>query len=145
MNVSQTKEARFQCMKDDPKILNYLTQLKVLVQNVIMTLPKNVSGRVYIRENYVHIDLQGPRLGIFTLVLGSEAPELIYDDRYIGFRMIPEGLDKLIEFTEETMDDVATFILSAQPLADYKSTLLRRSYVCIPSNYGPEWKLKRFR
>lgn len=131
-------------MKDDQKVLDYLTQLKDQIEKVIITLPDDVSGRVYVRKHYVQLDLQGPRLGIFKLVLGGEAPELVYDDRYIGFRMIPEGPNEVMEFAEKTIDDVATFILSREPLVDYKSPVFRRSYICIPSNYGPEWKLKRF-
>lgn len=131
-------------MKDDQKVLNYLAQLKALVEKVIMTLPEGVSGRVYVRKHSVDLDLQGPRLGVFTLVLGGEAPELVYDEQYVGFRTIPEGLDAVIEFAEETIDDVATFVLSSQPLLVHKIPIFRRSYLCIPSNHGPEWKLKRF-
>ena len=131
-------------MKDDQKVLEYPTQLKALVEKIITTLPEEISGRVYIRKNYVCIDLRGSRLGVFTLVLGSEAPELIYDERYIGFRTIPEGIDEVIEFGEETIDDVAAFILSEDPLVEHKSRIFRRPYVCIPMTCGPEWKLKKF-
>ncbi|HJX78742.1 hypothetical protein [Glutamicibacter sp.] len=131
-------------MKDDQKALNYLAQLKDQVEKITMTLPEDFSGRVYVRRHSVVLDLQGPRLGVFTLVLGGEAPELVYDEQYVGLRTIPAGLDEVIEFAEETIDDVATFVLSSQPLVVYKSPIFRRSYLCIPSNHGPEWKLKRF-
>lgn len=131
-------------MKDDQKVLSYLTQVKGLVDKTIMTLPEDFNGQAYIRKHHVHLDLQGPRLGLFTLVLGSEAPELVYDEQYIGFQMIPGSLDEIIGFTEETIHDVTAFILSEEPLVVHKSSIFRRPYLCIPSSYGPEWKLKKF-
>ncbi|MFJ2468587.1 hypothetical protein [Glutamicibacter sp. NPDC087583] len=131
-------------MKDDQKVLDYLAQLKDQVGKVIINLPKEISSQVYVCKHHIHIDLQGPRLSVFTLVLGGEAPELVYDGRYIGFRTIPAGLDEVMEFTEETIDDVATFVLSTKPLLAHKSSVFRRAFICIPSNHGPEWKLKQF-
>lgn len=131
-------------MTDDSQLLCYLSQLKNRMEKVIMTLPKELNGLAYIRQNFVHVELQGQRLGVFTLVLGSEAPELVYDGRYIGHRTIPSGLDAVVEFAEEAIDDVAAFILGTEPLVEHRTTILRRAYLRIPSNHGPEWKLKIF-
>lgn len=131
-------------MRDDPKVLNYLALLRARVEEVIMTLPEDISGRAYDRKHSIQLDLQGPRLGVFTLVLGSESPELVYDERYIGYQTIPEGLDEVIEFAEETIDDVASFVLSSEPPVVRESSIFRRSYLCMPSNHGRQWKLKRF-
>lgn len=109
-----------------------------------MTLPEDISGRAYDRKRSIQLDLQGPRLGVFTLVLGSESPELVYDERYFGYQSIPEVLDEVIEFAEETIDDVASFVLSSEPLVVRESSIFRRSYLCMPSNHGRQWKLKRF-
>ena len=131
-------------MKDDQKVLDYLAQLKDQVGKVIINLPKEISAQVYVCKHHVHLDLQSHRLSFFTLVVGGEAPELVYDGRYMGFRTIHEGLDEVMEFVEETIDDVATFVLSTKPLLAHKRSVFRRAFICIPSNHGAEWKLKQF-
>lgn len=78
-------------MKDDQKVLNYLAQLKDRVEKITMTLPEDFSGRVYVRRHSVDLDLQGPRLGVFTLVLGGEAPGLFTMSNMSDSGRFPKG------------------------------------------------------
>lgn len=132
-------------MKNNEKASRYLARLKDSVERIIPELPVGVAGHVYMHGHSVRVDLKGDNLGVFTVVLGSEAPELLYDNRYYDIRTVPEGLDETIEFAQETFREISRFILQGGPVTEQKSRILRRPYIPIPRLYGPDWRLTRLR
>lgn len=78
-------------------------------------------------------------------VLGSDAPELLYDHRYFDIRSVPEGMDETIEFAQETLREISRFILQGGPVSEQKSRFLRRPYIAIPRIDGPDWRLTKIR
>jgi hypothetical protein len=111
---------------------------------IVSSLPEGVEGAVSIRGNYVYVDIQGPRLAIFTLVLGSEAPEIVYDGQYIRYELIPEGIKEQIEFAEESVNDIVEFLLPDRTLVERKSRIPGRPYLSVPLADGNVWRLKKF-
>jgi hypothetical protein len=99
-------------MSNDQHVQRYLLDLSRKVEGIVLSLPEGVDGTVTVRENHVYIEIRGPRLEAFTLVLGSEAPEIVYDGQYIRYELIPEGIEEQIDFAKETVDDITEFLLS---------------------------------
>ncbi|PQZ93691.1 hypothetical protein CQ018_08515 [Arthrobacter sp. MYb227] len=132
-------------MKISEEASRYLARLKDSVERIIPELPEGVEGRVYHHGHSVCVDLKGGSLGVFTLVLGSEAPELHYDNRYRDFRTVPEGLDETIEFAQDAFHEISRFILQRGPVIEHKSRILRRPYFPIPRINGPDWHLTKIR
>jgi hypothetical protein len=132
-------------MKNNEKASRYLARLMESVERIMPELPVGVEGHVYMHGHSVCVDLKGDNLGVFTLVLGSEAPELLYDHRYYDIRTVPEGLDETVEFAQETFREISRFILQGGPVTELKTRILRRPYIPIPRLYGPDWRLTKIR
>lgn len=131
-------------MSNDPISHRYLSVLAKEIEKILSSLPEGVEGTVSIRDHHVYVDVRGRRLGIFTLVLGSEAPEVVYDGQYIRYELIPGGLEAQIDFVKETMDDIVEFLLSDRILVERKSRFLSRHYLSVPMADGTVWRLKKF-
>ncbi|WP_149956870.1 hypothetical protein [Zafaria cholistanensis] len=96
------------------------------------------------RDHHVYADIEGSRLGVFTLVLGSEAPEIVYARRYIKLDLIGEGMDAQIEYAQQSLDSIVEFLLSDRTPAERKSRIFKRPYLSIPMAAADEWKMKKF-
>lgn len=111
-------------MSNDQNMQHYLSNLSRKIEEIVLSLPEGVDGTVSVRENHVYLDIQGPRPEVFTLVLGSEAPEIVYDSQYIRYELIPEGMEEQIDFAKETVDDITEFLLSDRNPVERKSRIL---------------------
>jgi hypothetical protein len=131
-------------MTGDQDVRSYLSALSREMEGIVSSLPEGVEGTLSIRGNNVYVDIQGPRLAIFTLVLGSEAPEVVYDGQYIRYELIPEGMKEQIEFAEEAVNDIVDFLLSDRTFVERKSRILGRPYLSVPLADDLEWRLKKF-
>ncbi|MFE5839337.1 hypothetical protein [Arthrobacter sp. NPDC056493] len=131
-------------MSNDQHVQRYLLDLSRKVEGIVLSLPEGVDGTVTVRENHVYIEIRGPRLEAFTLVLGSEAPEIVYDGQYIRYELIPEGMEEQIDFAKETVDDITEFLLSDRNPVERKSRFLGRAYLSVPLAGDVEWRLKKF-
>lgn len=131
-------------MNNDQKVRRYLSELAREVEKVVSGLPDGVDGTVSVRGHYVYLIVRGPRLAAFTLVLGSESPEIVYDGQYIRYDAIPPGMDAQIDFAKETVDDIVEFVFSGRLPVERKSRILGRPYLSIPMSDGTGWKLKKF-
>ena len=131
-------------MSNDQNVQRHLSDLSSEIEGVISMLPNGVVGRVSVRENHVYVEIQGPRLEVFTLVLGSEAPEIVYGSQYIRYELIPGGMEEQIDFARETVDDIAEILLSDRNPAECKSRFLGRPYLSVSLAGDVEWRLKKF-
>jgi hypothetical protein len=131
-------------MRDDEKVRRYLSWLSREVEGMLASLPEGVEGATRIRDNHVYAQIQGPRLGTFTLVLGSEAPEIVYDGQYIRHELIGGEREDQTEFAQESADAIMDFLLSGRPLVQGMSRILRRPYVSVPMAEGTVWRMKKF-
>ena len=129
---------------DDETIDRNRLELVRVVEEILSSLPERVEGTVSIRRHHVYAEIQGPRLEIFTLVLGSEAPEIVYDSQYIRIELIPRGMEAQFDFARETVDDIVEFLLSDRIPVERKSRILGRPYLSVHMAGGVEWKLKKF-
>jgi hypothetical protein len=127
-------------MSDDQNVQRQLLDLSRAIEGVISSLPDGVEGTVSVRENHVYVEIQGPRLE----VLGSEAPEIVYDSQYIRYELIPGGMEEQIDFAKETVDDIAEFLLSDRNPVECKSRFLGRPYLSVSLAGDVEWRLKKF-
>lgn len=89
-------------MSNDQNVRRYLLELAREMEKVVSRRPEGVDGTVSVRDHYVYLIIQGRRLAAFTLVLGSEAPEVVYDGQYIRHDAIPGGMEAQFHFAEET-------------------------------------------
>lgn len=97
-----------------------------------------------IRHRDVYVEVRGPRWATFTLVLGSEAPEIVYNGQYIYHHLIGPDMDDQLEFIQESVDEFAGFVLSDKELVEGKTRILRKPYVSMPLSDGTEWRLHEF-
>jgi hypothetical protein len=114
-------------------------------EKVLATLPEAVLGSARIKDGFVHVDIRAGRLKTFTLVLGSEASEIVYAAEYIQFCLIGEGMEAQIEFTQETISAIAEFLLSDRVPLERTSRIFKRPYLLFPMADGAEWRLSKFR
>lgn len=131
-------------MSNDQNVRRYLSELARGMEKVVSSLPEGVDGTVSVRDHYVYLIIQCPRLAAFTLVLGSESPEVVYDSEYIRSDAIPPGMEAQIDFAKETADNIAEFLLSNRIPVERKSRILGRPYLSIPMADGIVWNLKKF-
>lgn len=131
-------------MSNDQNVRRYLLELAREMEKVVSRRPEGVDGTVSVRDHYVYLIIQGRRLAAFTLVLGSEAPEVVYDGQYIRHDAIPGGMEAQFHFAEETADNIVEFLLSDRIPVERKSRILGRPYLSIPMADGVEWRLKKF-
>lgn len=131
-------------MSNDQNVQRNRLELVGVVEEILSRLPEGVEGTVSIRDPYVYLMIQGSRLATFTLVLGSEAPEVVYDGQYIRIELIPPGMEAQFDFAKETADSIVEFLLSDRIPVEGKSRVLGRPYLSIPMAEGTVWKLKKF-
>ncbi|MGG5752915.1 hypothetical protein ACQ3I4_09845 [Zafaria sp. Z1313] len=112
---------------------------------IAASVPDKVTARAHLYRTVVVIDVEGPRLGAFALVLAEEAPEIVYDDQYVRFQTVPEGVDELLVFAQESIEKIVEFLLSERSPVERTSRILRRTYVSIPLDDGTSWRLKHHR
>lgn len=123
----------------------YLAALLLEVEDRIAKLPAQVEATASIRHRSVYVEVRGPRWATFTLVLGSEAPEIVYDGQFIHHRLIGGGMDDQREFIQESLDEIAGFLLSDKDFTEGKTRFLRKPYLSMPLSDGIEWRLHHFR
>ncbi len=131
-------------MGEFSEVDRYLGNLLREVEGLIAKLPPHVEAAASIRHRNVYVEVRGPRWATFTLVLGSEAPEIVYDGRYIHHRLIGDGMDDQLEFIQESLEEIAGFVLSDKELIEGKTRILRKPYVSMPLSDGTEWRLHQF-
>ena len=131
-------------MSESGEVHDYLVALARNVEGITSTLPAAVQATVSIRHGHVYTEVRGPRGGTFTLVLGSEAPETVYDGQYIHYHLIGEGMEDQLEHTRETLDAIVDFLLSDRSLTEGTSRILRRRYLSMPLADGTEWRFRWF-
>lgn len=131
-------------MGESSEVDRYLTTLLGEVEGLAAKLPPQVEVTVSIRHRNVYVEVRGSRWATFTLVLGSEAPEIVYDGRYIYYRLIGPGMDEQLEFTQESLEEISGFILSDKKLTEGKTRILRTPYVSMPLSDGTEWRMHEF-
>ena len=131
-------------MDESSEVDRYLATLLREVESLAAKLPPQVKATASIRGRSVYVEVRGPRWATFTMVLGSEAPEIVYDGQYIFHQLIGDGMDDQLEFIQESLDEIAGFILSDKELTKGKTRLLRKPYVSMPLSYGPEWRMHQF-
>ncbi|MEE1621777.1 hypothetical protein ACQ7DA_11485 [Zafaria sp. J156] len=110
---------------------------------IAASVPDKVTARAHLYRTVVVIDVEGPRLGAFALVLAEEAPEIVYDDQYVRFQTVPEGVDELLVFAQESIEKIVEFLLSERSPVERTSRILRRTYGSIPIDDGTSWRLKQ--
>lgn len=131
-------------MGESSEVDRYLGNLLQEVGGLAAKLPPQVEATASIRGRDVYVEVRGHRWATFTLVLGSEAPEIVYDGQYIHHRLIGPGMDEQLEFTQESLDEIAGFILSDKELTEGKTRILRKPYVSMPLSDGTEWRMHQF-
>lgn len=131
-------------MGESSEVDRYLSTLLQEVEGFAAKLPPQVEATASIRHRDVYVEVRGPRWETFTLVLGSEAPEIVYDGRYIYHHLIGPGMDEQLEFIQESLDEIAGFILSDKEFTEGKTRILRKPYVSMPLSDGTEWRLHQF-
>lgn len=113
-------------------------------QRIITDLPKNLKGSVDLRGRHVYMGIQGRGLPAFEVVLGSEAPEIVYDAQFIEHATIGSEIEDHFEFARETASAIADFLLSGRKATLHKSRIFRRTYLCVPLSDGTEWTMRKF-
>lgn len=53
-------------------------------------------------------------------------------------------MDDQLDFIEESLDEIAGFVLSDTELTRGKTRILRKPYVSMPLSDGIEWRLHQF-
>lgn len=131
-------------MGESSEAERYLVTLFQAVEGLIARLPPQVEAMASIRHRNVYVEVRGPRWATFTLVLGSEAPEIVYDGQYIHHQLIGPDMDDQLEFIQESLDEIAGFVLRDKELAEGKTRILRKPYLSMPLSDGTEWRLNEF-
>lgn len=114
------------------------------VKALILGLPPGVHGEVSIRGRDVYTEISGPRGDVFTLVLGSEAPEIVYDGAYIRCELIGDTLDDQLEFTAESLSEISHLLLAVEPPVESKTRFRKKPYIVFKLKDGNEWRLRKF-
>ncbi|WP_336705164.1 hypothetical protein [Micrococcus terreus] len=131
-------------MGESSEVDYYLATLLREVEGLAAKLPLKVEATASIRGRSVYLEVRGPRSATFTIVLGSEAPEIVYDGQYIHHHLIGPGMDDQLDFIEESLDEIAGFVLRDTELTRGKTRILRKPYVSMPLSDGIEWRLHQF-
>ncbi|NUL48605.1 hypothetical protein F7P69_25870 [Cellulosimicrobium funkei] len=131
-------------MGESSEVALHLTTLVREVEDLAAKLPSQVEATASIRHGDVYVEVRGPRWATFTLVLGSEAPEIVYDGRFIYHHLIGPGMDDQLEFIQESLEEISGFVLSDKELSRGKTRILREPYVSMPLSDGTEWRLHEF-
>lgn len=131
-------------MGESSEVALYLTTLVREVEDLAAKLPSQVEATASIRHGDVYVEVRGPRWATFTLVLGSEAPEIVYDGRFIYHHLIGPGMDDQLEFIQESLEEISGFVLSDKELSRGKTRILREPSVSMPLSDGTEWRLHEF-
>lgn len=131
-------------MNDEEKVRRYLSWLAGEVEGIFAGLPDGVDGTTRIRDNHVYAEIKGTRLATFTLVLGSEAPEIVYDGQYIRRDLIGGEPEDQTGFAKESVDAIVDFFLSGRVPVERKSRVFKRPYLSVPMAEGAEWRMKKF-
>jgi hypothetical protein len=113
-------------------------------QRIIAELPEGLKGAVDLRARHVYMEIQGRDSPAFEVVLGSEAPEIVYDEQFIQYKLIGGELEDQFEFARTTANQIVEFLLSGRKAALRKSRIFRRTYLCVPLSDGTEWRMKKF-
>ena len=121
-----------------------LVEIASEVQRIIDDLPEGVSGAMDLCKHHVHMKLQGPKSLAFDVVLGGEAPDIVYDSRFIERATIGSDIEEHFEFARETASEIVDFILSGRKATERKSRIFGRTYLHVPLADGTEWKMKKF-
>ncbi|WP_139146512.1 hypothetical protein [Arthrobacter sp. SW1] len=128
----------------DDAVRRYLLEVQHEADKILATLPEGIHGGASIEGGQVYVDIRGPRLKAFTLVLGGEAPEIVYDASYIQLCLIGEGIAEQVEFLQETVSAIAEFLLSDRLPTQHHSWILKRPYLLFPMADGTQWRLSKF-
>jgi hypothetical protein len=121
-----------------------LLEIMSEVKRIIAELPEGLKGAVYPRARHVYMEIQGRELPAFEVVLGSEAPEIVYDEQFIQHKSIGGVLEDHFEFARTTANQIVEFLLSGRKATLRKSRIFRRTYLCVPLSDGTEWRMKKF-
>ncbi|WCI09178.1 hypothetical protein PJ267_04860 [Arthrobacter sp. OVS8] len=100
-----------------------------------------MDGTVSVCDHYVYRIIQGRRLAAFTLVLGSQAPEVVYDGQCIRTQLIPEGMNVQIDLAKN-VDNIVEFLLSDRNPVEQEPHLWPT--LSMPMADGAVWRLKKF-
>jgi hypothetical protein len=131
-------------MGESSEVDRYLSTLLQEVEGFAAKLPPQVEVSASIRHRDVYVEVRGPRWATFTLVLGSEAPEIVYDGQYIYHQLIGPDMDDQLEFIQESLDEIAGFVLSDKELAEGKTRILRKPFASMLLSDGTQWRLHQF-
>lgn len=129
---------------ESAEVHDYLVALARNVEGITSKLPAAVQATVSIRHGAVYAEVRGPRWGTFTLVLGGEAPETVYDGQYIHYHLIGHGMEDQLEHARQTLDEVVDFLLSDRIPTEGTSRILRRRYLSMPLADGGKWRFRWF-
>lgn len=122
----------------------YRLEIASEVQRIIAELPEGLTGSVDLRGHHVYMEIQRPESPAFEVVLGSEAPEIVYDGQFIQYKLIGGELEDQFEFARTTASKIVEFLLSGRKATLRKSRILGRTYLCVPLSDGTEWRMKKF-
>lgn len=131
-------------MSDKEDAPRALLEIVSEVQRILAELPEGVKGAVDLRGRHVYMEIQGHELPAFEVVLGSEAPEIVYDAQFIKHATIGSELEDHFEFARTTANQIVEFLLSGRKTALRKSRIFRRTYLCVPLSDGTEWRMRKF-
>lgn len=131
-------------MSDKEDAPRALLEIASEVQRIIADLPEGVKGAVRLRGRHVYMEIQGRELPAFEVVLGSEAPEIVYDAQFIEHATIGCEIEDHFEFARETASEIVDFLLSGRKATLRKSRIFRRTYLCVPLSDGTEWRMRKF-
>lgn len=131
-------------MNDQQKAKQYLKRLANEVKVIILGLPPGVHGEVSIRGRDVYTEIAGPRGDVFTLVLGSEAPEIVYAGAYIRCELIGDTLDDQLKFIAESVSEISYLLLTGDPPVESKTKFRKKPYIVFKLKDGNEWRLRKF-
>lgn len=131
-------------MSNEEDVPRVLLEIASEAQRIVSDLPAGVSGTVDFRGHHVYLELSRPGSPAFEVVLGSEAPEIVYDAQFIRFQLIGSEMEDQVEFMRTTANEIAEFLLSGRAVTVGKSRILKRTYLLVPLSDGREWKMKKF-
>lgn len=75
-------------MSDKEDAPGALLEMVSEVQRIIAELPAGLKGAVDLRGRHVYMEIQVRDSPAFEVVLGSEAPEIVYDEQFIQYKLI---------------------------------------------------------
>lgn len=131
-------------MSNEENVPRALLEIASEARRIVANLPAGVSGAVDFRGRHVYMELSRPGSPAFEVVLGSEAPEIVYDAQFIRFQLIGGETEDQFEFIGTTANEIAEFLLSGRAVTVGKSRILKRTYLRVPLSDGTEWKMKKF-